>query len=533
MPESLDKKRLELKRRLLKQKLEENGQARPKPKEENLFKSAGETLSDFSTKFDEGAAFGFGDEISGASGAALDTLFGRNPDKSLIEKYRHYRDAARGDQAAAAKRSPVASTVGSIAGGLIVPSPAGKASIPSKLKSLTGGGALAGAGYSEADATKGELHRLGYDASMGGLTGAAFGAGTSALSKTPNLAGAVGKKGIRAVLGVGEDSVDRYIKRPAQVNASRGLEELVDEVKGNVSKLKQKVIKGSKDAVGKIPDSRRVSANKIKGNITAAIKNQEKKITPESDANIAYLKKLLKNFDEKTKDYFKTAEGKKQPKGFIPAKKVKDFVKELDENTTYGGNTGSFDKARDMAKKTVRKDLDKYLKDIPEYKEAMKGVSREASLLNEASKIFGGSESNVASKLKSVAQRPEQRLTESRVLGSLDDVLKTKLSDENVDRLVREAFEKTHTQGSRNTLMGALGGAALGGGAASAVTGPLGAAFGYLVDKYGPKMAKGILDKYIKMQPRLEKIRNVTDKTLDRTNVPQGLLNEYLSSKGE
>lgn len=91
---------------------------------------------------------------------------------------------------------------------------------------------------------------------------------------------------------------------------------------------------------------------------------------------------------------------------------------------------------------------------------------------------------------------------------------------------VREAFNKEATQGSRRVNLFALlsggitSGAAIGGAPGAAV----GAVFGYMVDKYGPKMTQEILDGVVKVgkNPNVDSI----NKLIKNDKVRKFLINE-------
>ena len=87
-----------------------------------------------------------------------------------------------------------------------------------------------------------------------------------------------------------------------------------------------------------------------------------------------------------------------------------------------------------------------------------------------------------------------------KLIPDMDEGSVKELSDLAV---VREAFGKGSAIGSRSTVGGGLLGGLLGlivaGPLGAGVAAPLGGAIGMAVDKYGPRMAKGILDRYIDM----------------------------------
>lgn len=185
---TLEEKRLQLKRALLKQKIEQNKTPAEPPKE-SLVTKAIDTAKDFKTGIDQSLAFSLGDEIGGASGAAFDSLGNLvtdspvfNPEKSLLEKYRFHRDRIRAEEAAQRERSPIATTVGNVLGGLAIPNPVKGAGLVKQAVSAAAEGGLYGLGTSEADITKGALPEALADTATGAGLGAGFSAGANAIA---------------------------------------------------------------------------------------------------------------------------------------------------------------------------------------------------------------------------------------------------------------------------------------------------------------------------------------------------------------
>lgn len=147
-------------------------------------------------------------------------------------------------------------------------------------------------------------------------------------------------------------------------------------------------------------------------------------------------------------------------------------------------------------------------------------------------KSFG--EQGAESKLKQVAQG---RKHAEKILSEL-----SKYSDEDLVQAVKAAkdaaaFEKTMFNGSRNvnlwSVLGALGQSAMGKGGAGAaaggiLAGPMGVAVGgvtgAMVDVYGPKVTKQILDGVIKIRGP------ITKDALLKLNIPSGAKSELIKS---
>lgn len=129
---------------------------------------------------EQGATFGFGDEIN----AGLESLLS---DKS----YEQARQESRQAFEQAQMDNPYTSLLGNLVGGIAVPIPgATEASVGRMALIGAGGGALAGLGTSEADLTKGEIGKAAGDVlegtAIGGVTGGTLGLlqkGASAASR--------------------------------------------------------------------------------------------------------------------------------------------------------------------------------------------------------------------------------------------------------------------------------------------------------------------------------------------------------------
>lgn len=140
-----------------------------------------DSLDAFGSGLRRGASFGFGDEVEAAGQRFGDVLTGKQG-----PTYAEYRDLIRKRDAGYDAASPVASTIGDVAGGLVagaaVPGLGAPAGLSPAARGLVSGakfGAVTGAGNSTADLTRGDLGGLAQDVAasttVGGITGAAMG----------------------------------------------------------------------------------------------------------------------------------------------------------------------------------------------------------------------------------------------------------------------------------------------------------------------------------------------------------------------
>jgi len=467
-----------------------------------------QTVSDSMDAGTDSMAYGFGPNISGASGAVLDPLFGQNPDKNLLERYRLHRNKALEERRERTERTPKGTTIGSIVGGLVSPAPGRGASLAAKSMVAAGQGAAAGLGYSDADLTKGDVKQAALDmVKSGGFAGSIPLIG-------PTLK-TLGKKGMQLFSGVHPKIQEHYVSRNKQVKASRDVDEIEAELKDNIQKLKHKTIQDSKDALEFIPEDSMLPLAKIQ-EVLDEVSAKYKK------SHLKHYKRISKDIDNIKESFIESAGQSKE----TPFRDIKKTLQEMDEVTTYSKTAGSFDKAQNSAYKQVRRKLDRILKEaFPEYENAMKKVAHEADTLSEASREFGKRNSAAAAKLKKMASRPQDRRYQNEILEDVDNILKTDLSSENADRLVREAFEKGHTAGSRNVNLG--GGLSYGLGSLFGVppgfSVPAGMLGGGMLDKWGPKGAQKILDAYIAIHgvnaPGVKELMQA----IQRSNVPYGI----------
>lgn len=188
----------------------------------------------------QGVSFGFSDELVGA-GKAITGEGG-----SLKERYVKGRDEYRNTLAKAEQDNPVAFRVGD-AGGAIATSfvpglgVAKGAKLLSTLGKVAISGGIAGAGYSNADVTKGpdSLYGLGKDIGQGAAIGAgsqlAFSGVGKLLSKTPDaLRQAANERAVKAATG---SSVSN-IRKIAGVNA---------QSPGDITKIEKKISQVGKE----------------------------------------------------------------------------------------------------------------------------------------------------------------------------------------------------------------------------------------------------------------------------------------------
>lgn len=131
--------------------------------------------------FVQGATLGYGDEAEAIARTIANYLRNKNKEKTIPETYRKERDIIRKENELARAQHPIATTAGELAGGastMLIPG-LGEAN----LAKMAGIGAIAGIGAGQADLTKGEIGKAGFEAGTGAALGTALGAASPYIEK--------------------------------------------------------------------------------------------------------------------------------------------------------------------------------------------------------------------------------------------------------------------------------------------------------------------------------------------------------------
>lgn len=436
----------------------------------------------------QGATFGFADELTGAAKSAVKTAFGDKKLSDLPKTYRDERDKTRAYFDKARQDNPGLYTTGEVGGTI------GTAFIPgvapakglSALGAATAGakiGALQGLGTSEADLTKGQISQtasdVGTGAVVGGVAGGAFNLlGRAAAKATPTE---VAKKTTRVLLSTPEEAVERYIQNPEAVKNAKPLNRIADDFAKAVEALKQDTVQGSAASRQTLQKegtrfSGKEIGDKVQGTIDKLIFRSEGVFDPQDQAAIKYLETL--------RDTYSGAPS-------ISANRLKDAIQKIDQVTEWEVAPGQFAKLDAGIKKEVRKAFDELLKtSSPAYKESMKDVAKNASLLDIVNQKTANKDT-LTNYLKSIGTGKRQFAAEE--LQAFDQARGTNFFDQVKDSLTKQAFDKAATNGSRNVNFYKTLGEA--GESTNIPFGKqAGALTGAVVDKYGPKIAQKAVD---------------------------------------
>lgn len=284
-------------------------------------KDIGETAEDTLRGAAQGATFGFADELQGGLGAAKDVLTGDATLDKVMDAYRKNRDSAREQYKQSEDRSPTASFVGNLAGGI---APAllsgGTAAAPEAATLLTrllnagrvGGsaGAIMGLGNSEADITKGELGKAIDDTGEGlvggALTGGLVQGGIEGVKGAVGAVKAAGNMLSKTDLAKKFELARKYGKEGVKIFDREGLSQAQEGVEKAATDLGMQAKKVNADAgteLGNIKKGLRESGKTLNideeiKTVQNAIKLLEKSDNPDAGKDVqklqAYLDNLLK-----------------------------------------------------------------------------------------------------------------------------------------------------------------------------------------------------------------------------------------------
>lgn len=468
----------------------------------------------------QGATFGFADELGGAVLGArdwLDSKLGKRGDVSFRDAYYTNRDALRKGNADAAKESPKSYIAGQVGGGLatafvpgagILNAKKGAGLVEAVSKAALAGGA-AGAGTAQ------EITDVPGEALRGAAIGGAIGGGLNVAGKVgsavmdrlkPSKLGSV-------LLNAPEPALERYIKNPDAVNAARSRTDILDEVfLPRLEGLKGEVSAGSKASRAILQSE----GKKITGsNIAQILDDKANEILAKSegildDPQVEAAVKFLKDTATKYKP------GEDGVEKLVSTNRVKDLIQTLDKRIDFDTAPGRMAQVDDVIKKDVRRQIDSLLKwTSPAYKDQMKEVAKDASMLNEV-----GSLARTPQGFDSLLKRTQRGTApiQREALERFDARTGGGLIEELENAAAKDALNKGAMNGSRNVLFNAGIGDAVGSlfgndNVVGRLTGrTAGFLWGATVDKFGPKIAKGIVDSSVKVnrilqsQPDLQKL---------------------------
>jgi hypothetical protein len=294
------------------------------PTDPNSYASQGEALA---RGAEQGATFGFGDEINGGLEALKDKLTGDNNTAGLMDLYRKHRDESREAFKQSESAHPFLNFAGNIAGGMVTTGGALKAlgglgvlganavhgteaynalsgmdKIKNAAKVGTALGAIGGVGNSEADLTQGDVVGTAKDAIDGAALGAAVGGGIQTLGNVAGTLGGIAKKNLSAFgdLGPIHDIKDAAnLSYGVKGSPSAGLLERIENTKLvlndaiNAGESSPKQIQSLQDQLTSLQDQATKASNTRAPGISLVGKANREKIVQAGDDAITDLTNKL------------------------------------------------------------------------------------------------------------------------------------------------------------------------------------------------------------------------------------------------
>lgn len=470
----------------------------------------------------QGLSFGSADEISGGVEALWNKAQG-NPE-AFADLYSKYRDESRSNFKEAEEANPKSYIAGEITGAIAPAFLTGGTSLGASVAARTAtmggrvamaaaGGALQGAGLSEAD----NFADLAKDTAIGGTLGAVTqgvgekviaplmksGAGlaSKAASQIDGASDWVAKKTGKVLASVPEEYTERYLSNPKAVNEAFSREELAQNLMdegGGFDLLRERLSKLDSEAWKELGTEAKYKRAEMLDAMHSVIKNDmlnPKDILNRTEGSGGSLRKL--NAIQKELEDINKAYGSK-----ISESDIKSMVQDL-QKVAYS-DAGSPRTA--IGAEGVR-ELSGRLNDVikttnTNYAAKMEPVAESTRLMKDLERNFVNQQDPAGyDKFFDKLKRWQSSDPSSAVKQSISDLDKftgTTMSEDINNTLAKQAFSKSDTNGSRKTMLGTIvGGAAgsvVGGPIGGVVGGALGAAAGQTADKYAGAVFKNMLD---------------------------------------
>ncbi len=458
----------------------------------------------------QGFLAGFPDEAYGVVGAFANPT---NSDKGFLEgfseRYHQSRDYARLRDAKAQEKHGGAFTAGQIGGSVATAFAPGlgalNASKGAGLIEAVGKGAMQGglAGAGNAAEITDVPGEAGRGAAFGAATGGAFNVGGRVVGAVadklkPAKVGAV-------LLNAPEGALERYIKSPEAVNAARSRAEIVsDTFLPRLDKLQGEVVSGSQASRAILDqEGHFVSGDKIaeilEGKAKQIVDRAEGVLDdPSQVATVKWLEDTASKYRSVIPDDVSNELGAvvgKDAKAMAADKarmlstnRVKDLIQTIDRTTEYSTGPGQFSRLDDIIKKDIRSKVDDILKsNSSAYAQQMKHVAEDTMILKEVSELAKSPQG-----FDNLLKRTQRGATPH-----LMDAIKS--FDERTGGGLLKELEDSAAKDALNGNLGSTVGEAIGGFPGKIVGKTIGFLGGATVDKYGPQMARGIVDSAAKL----------------------------------
>lgn len=428
--------------------------------------------------------------IRGLGGPFKDVEFGGD-DRTMGEAYDEGRDRKRQLLAEAEQANPkmflggeipgmIASPVGKIAQGAATAAKAGP--LAARVAGIVGGGAAFGAGY-------GDRENLAGDAAKG----AAVEAGTDLAVSTilPPAARALRRGALKAgelITDVPEEVVNKYIAR-GRPKPKESLADIATDFNARMVDGRESLSRQSSqayDILEEAPDLAPGVASKFAGDAAHEI-----------DVGGTFAKADRRALSEM--DELASALNTGAP---IPGGQIKSLLGRLDANIERLRKQGATSTTEYRALSGLRQRLSNKMGEIsPKYAEHMKGLAKETEAHKALARRTGTQ--RATENLFREVQRGGNR-DMSKAIQALDETRGTRFSDRVIDRGIADQFEKSRKNGSRAVMAGAAMGGT--GGPIGAATG---AAGGFLRDKWGGRIYRGLIDGTVTLGKFTQPLRQI------------------------
>lgn len=481
-------------------------------------------------QINKGLTGGFSSNIIGAARAAGDVVGGEEPSK-LLDLYRKHRDRIRAQDDAYKQTAPVAAnTLSGVASAFSplnkIPGLGPTEGIAANVINMGRRGAVEQLGESRNDYTQGAPSTIARNLA----SDLGWGAGTGMIAGGVSSSIPAGMKSMAAHLtNTPKKILDIYLKHKG--TASERFKKLEDAIPRNllVSENFQKAYKQLQElAFGGSKESAEILKKEAKtipvGDLIAILKNQAKEIKadtpklgfiPDADKknSYQYFMKMAREIESAQMNYFnkmiKKLEANKisldqaigaiQGREELPFYELKRLVQGM-QKVGWKGHTG--DPSQKIEKGAIRNIegiINRYIKkQVPEYGDIMDQVAKDTALVKEIGSTLG---KNIGSRIDGVKRAFSTSEFGKGSLGldairKLDERLGTSLESDIQWSLLREAFDRSAAQGSRNPkVMAELAKHA----PELAKTGFF-TALGATMDQSGRTIARKAMDLYIFLQ---------------------------------
>lgn len=317
------------------------------------------------------------------------------------------------------------------------------------------------------------------------------------------------KKAARVLADIPEAATERYIRNPRAVNsASSQIMPHVERWNQMVGDLQNKIFQGSAESRAAL-EGKKFARKDISDVFDAirdeVIRDSEGIIDPPTQRRLSAIDAM--------RNAYAPQPPKLVPSGFlnldgtpgqrlvksgpdvVSGNRVKNLVQELQRSSEFADRPGEFISVDSRDKNRIMGLLQEKLKNNPDYAEIMAGVADDMELLNRATSL-GRTENALEGVFRNVGKTRENPIN---IIREVDQRLGTNFYDELLNTSAKRSFANTNANGTRRAFMGAAFTSPAAWAlkdsnpVAAAIISTLGAAGGFVSDKYGGTMTKGAI----------------------------------------